>query len=56
MRFSACVERPQRRDMKSQRVFLHGREDMAALHTGKVAASAILLEDKIAMAMWAGFE
>jgi hypothetical protein len=29
---------------------------MAALHTGKVAAGAILLEDEIAMTMWAGFE
>jgi hypothetical protein len=56
MRFSARVERPQRCDAKSQRVFLVSRENMAALHTGKVAAGAILLEDEIAVAMWAGFE
>ena len=56
MRFSACVERPQRCDANSQRVFLIGRENMTALHAGKVAAGAILLEDEIAMAMWAGFE
>jgi hypothetical protein len=29
---------------------------MAALHAGKIAAGAILLEDEIAVAMWAGFE
>src|SRR5262249_48766348 len=31
-------------------------DDMAALHAGEVAAGAILLENEIAMAMWAGFE
>jgi hypothetical protein len=29
---------------------------MAALHTGEIATGAILLEDEIATAMWAGFE
>jgi hypothetical protein len=29
---------------------------MAALYAGEVATGAILLEDEIAMAMWAGFE
>jgi hypothetical protein len=37
-------------------VFLFDRENMAALHAGKVAVGAILLEDEITMAMWTGFE
>jgi hypothetical protein len=56
MRFSASVERPQRRGVKSQFVFLRRRENMTALHTGEIATGAILLEDEIAVAMWAGFE
>jgi len=56
MRFSARVERTQRSDAISQRVFLLGRENMAALHAGKIATGTILLEDEIAMAMWTGFE
>jgi hypothetical protein len=56
MRFSACMERPQRSDAKPQRAFLRDRENMAALYAGEVATGAILLEDEIAMAMWAGFE
>jgi hypothetical protein len=50
------MKRAQRRDAISKRALLRGREDMTALHAGKVAASPILLEHEIASAMWAGFE
>jgi len=53
---SAGVERTQRSDTISQRAFLRRREDVTALHAGKIATGAILLEDEIAMAMWTGFE
>jgi hypothetical protein len=50
------MERAQRGSAISQRVFLCGREHMPALYTGEIATCAILLEDEIATAMWAGLE
>jgi hypothetical protein len=50
------MKRAKRRDVISQRALLRRRENVTALHTGEIATVAILLEDAIAMAMWAGFE
>jgi hypothetical protein len=50
------MECAQRRDTEAQRAFLRRREDVTALHAGEIATVAILLEDEIAVAMWAGFE
>jgi hypothetical protein len=50
------VKRAQRRDAIAERAFLRRREDVTALHTGEIATVAILLEDEIAMTMWASFE
>jgi hypothetical protein len=50
------IERAKRRDAIAERTFLRCREDVTALHTGEIATVAILLEDEIAMTMWARFE